>query len=134
MKLIKACFLSYVSLLQGFHAKEGVLLLAALDAWHEALILVPTCPLSTNVHFRKVSDAVREERPFHWQLETSGSLAFGTATWQVSLLCISCWMIGRVFWEVISHSLSPSYTPRSLEAHHAPLNKFWPSGHFTKDL
>lgn len=90
MKLIKACFLSYVSLLQGLHAKQGVLLLAALDAWHETLILVPTCPLSTNVHLRKASDAVSEERAFNWQWETSGSLAFGTATWQVSLLCISC--------------------------------------------
>lgn len=50
MKLIKACFLSCVSLLQGLHAKERILLLATLAAWHKTLILVPTYPLSTNVN------------------------------------------------------------------------------------
>lgn len=35
MKLIKACFLSCVSLLQGLHAKERILLLAAVAAWHK---------------------------------------------------------------------------------------------------
>ena len=48
MRLIKACFLSCVSLLKTLHAKERVLLVAALAAQHKALTLVPACPLSTN--------------------------------------------------------------------------------------
>lgn len=95
MKLIKACFLSYVSLLQGLHAKERALLLAALAAWHETLILVPTCPLSTNVHLRKATDAASERKVF---LLAAGNV-WKLGLWNSHLagLCISCWMICRVF-------------------------------------
>lgn len=48
MRLIKACFLSCVSLLKTLQAKERILLVAALAAQHKALTLVPACPLSTN--------------------------------------------------------------------------------------
>lgn len=98
MKLIKACFLSYVSLLQGLHAKERALLFTALAAWHEAFdIGTHLSPFQQMYISGRQVMLPAKERSFYWQLEMSGSLAFGTATWQVSLLCISCWMIHRVF-------------------------------------
>lgn len=85
MRSIKACFLSCVWLLQGPTPRRGLLLLAALNAWHKASIPELACPLSTNVNLLEGRASVLAAGEV-WKLSLWNSHIVG-------LLHFRCWMI-----------------------------------------